>query len=110
MNTTFLDHATASGHQSEAHAWMDPQKIKKPSTMRNMYLCENENGRIANANDCMACASPCAYGMRYLDMMGMPHPVQRESELERIMTTPKVSIYDVLRYFKIDEKRISLVE
>lgn len=97
-------------HESEAHAWMDPQRIKKPSTLRNMYLCVNAKGRTAEAADCMACAAPCGYGLRYLDLLGMPHPAQLESELERIMTTPKVSIYDVLHYFRIHEKNMSLVD
>lgn len=110
MNTTLLDHITVSGCKTEAHAWMDPQKIKKPSTLRNMYLCVNAKGRTAEAADCMACAAPCGYGLRYLDLLGMPHPAQLGSELERIMTTPKVDIYDVLHYFRIHEKNVGLLD
>lgn len=96
--------------ESEAHALMDPQKIKKPSTLRRTYLCVNDKGRTAEAADCMACAAPCGYGLRYLDLLGMPHPAQLRSELERIMTTPKVSIYDVLHHFRIHEKNVSPVD
>lgn len=98
------------GYESEAHEWMDPQKIKKPSTLRKQYLCVNEEGRAASADDCRQCPLPCGYGMRYLELLGIPCPAKCESELGKLVSTPKVDIYDVLRYFNLQLKHESIIE